>query len=88
VIANSPVELTDDERGDTVFHAGLGKRPSVTRRYVDLLRNDLARLSPSGVQQSDFERVVSMDWVGLILGARCRRRKSGWGRRSRCFLCR
>ncbi len=27
VIANSPVELTDDERGDTVFHAGLGKRP-------------------------------------------------------------
>lgn len=41
VIANSPVELTDDERGDTVFHAGLGKRPGVTRRYVDLLRNEL-----------------------------------------------
>ena len=30
VIANSPVELTEDERGDTVFHAGLGKRPGVT----------------------------------------------------------
>jgi hypothetical protein len=32
VVANSPVELTDDERGDTVFHASLGKRPDVTRR--------------------------------------------------------
>ena len=41
VIANSPVELTDDERGDSVFHAGVGKRPGVTRRYVDLLRNEL-----------------------------------------------
>jgi hypothetical protein len=41
VIPNSPVELTDDERGDTVFHASLGKRPDVTRRYVDLLRNEL-----------------------------------------------
>ena len=42
VIANSPVELTDDERGDTVFHAGLSKRAEVTRRYVDLLRSGLS----------------------------------------------
>ena len=42
VIANSPVELTDDERGDTVFHAGLSKRAEVTRRYVDLLRSELS----------------------------------------------
>jgi hypothetical protein len=42
VIANSPVELTDDERGDTVFHAGFSKRAEITRRYVDLLRSELS----------------------------------------------